>query len=362
MNTKACIYCGRAEKKFCKAHILPKSLGKFENQPTLLEKVCAECDTEIGKFEDQFTHTGLAALFRPQLGLAGDEHRSPFRRPFAGHGPIDMTIKYPGTNDDVLLEPTGDQDNNKLPLAMFLPQLRVIYADGKKKRIRINPESFTTAEVLQITGETIPKQIEMFGLTNEEYENICEAFRQAGIPLSDEQQVTPPTNKSVIPVVTRGTFSYDKRYFQAIAKIAFHYYLGMNLSNRYLNGSEDVFNPVRRFIRYGEGDPESFVSQKEGYFIDDLRIGWKPPFYGHIFVSEVSNKCIKVKAQFFVGPDIDPPYYEVLLCRKPFIISIQPTIFGHNYVYIEPSKRKQYAGTMHELGVNNRIIIPSRVR
>lgn len=359
MKTKACIYCGASDKKFCKAHILPQSLGKFENQPTLLERVCPDCDNKIGEFEDQFAHTGLAALLRPTIGLVQDKNRSPFRRGHVGHGPIDMKNKYLGI-DDVLFEPNGVGDVD-LPPGIPLPQLHLIYADGKKKCIRINPSSITSAKVLQYIGETPLKQMVVLGVKNEEYENICVAFRQAGIPLSDEQQVSPPTGKPVIPVVTRGTFTYDKRYFQAITKIAFHYYLGMNLSNCYLNGSEDVLNPVRRFIRYGEGSPEMFVSQRQGYFVDDLRNGWRPPYYGHIFVAEVSNRCIKVKEQFFVGPNIDPPYYEVLLCQKPFIISIQPTIFGHNYAYIEPSKRKQYSGTMHQLGVNNRIIIPSRV-
>lgn len=360
-KAKACIYCGETDKKFCKAHILPLNLGAFENQPTLLNRVCADCDTEIGKYEEHFTHTGYAALIRPRLGLAQDKNRSPFRRRFAGHGPIDEKSNYLGT-EDVLLEPDGVGDND-LPPAMPLPQLHLIYTDGNKKCIRINPESFTSGEVSKIIGEAMPIQIQFFGLYKEQYEHIIGAFRQAGISLPEEQEVHPPTDKPVLPILTRVVFTYDKRrYFQAIAKIAFHYYLGMNLDNCYLNGSEDVFNPVRRFIRYGEGNPESFVIQKEGYFIDidDLRIGWRPPFYGHIFVAEVSNKHIKVKAQFFVGPDIDPPYYEVLLCQKPFIIKIQPTIFGHNYVYTEPSKRKLYIGTIHQLGVNNRIIIPSR--
>jgi hypothetical protein len=349
------------DKKFCKAHILPKSLGPFKNQPTLSEKVCADCDTAIGKVEDQFTHTGLAALLRPQLGLVKDEHRSPFRRSFAGHGPIDITIKYPGTNDDVLLEPIGPKDCELTPV-LPIPQLHLIYTDGKKKCIRIKHRSLTSKEVLNLIGEKRPKQIAVFGVTNEEYKKICKAFCQAGIPLSEEKQVRPPADKPVIPVVGRGHYSYDKRYIQAIAKIAFHYYLGMNLGNCYMYGSEDVFNPLRRFILYGEGNPETFVIHKNGYFVDDLRIGWRPQFYGHIFLAEVSNNYIKVKAQFFVGPDIDPPYYEVILCKKPFIISIQSTIFGHNYAYIEPSKRKQYAGTIHQLGFNNRIIIPSRVR
>ena len=339
---------------------MPLSLGTFENQPTLLNKVCAECDNRIGNYEDHFTHTGLAALLRPTIGLAEDKNRSPFRRGHVGHKPIDMKINYLGT-DDVLLEPDGIRDSDLSPV-MPLPQLHLTYADGKKKPIRIKPESFTSADVSRIIGETIPKQIAVFGVTNEQYKLICDAFCQAGRTLNGKQEVRPPTDKPVLPVLTTGTFTFDKRYFQAIAKIAFHYYLGVNLGNCYMNGSEDVFNPVRQFIRYGEGDPKSFVIQKEGYFIDDLRIGWRPPFYGHILIAEVSNKCIKVKAQFFVGPDIDPPYYEVLLCQKPFIISIQPTTFGHNYVYIEPKKRRKYAGTIHQLGVNNRIIIPSRFR
>lgn len=362
MKTRACIYCGRLDKTFCKAHILPRSLGKFENQPTLLQKVCVECDNEIGNSEDHFTHTGLAALLRPVIGLTRNKIRSPFRRGHVGHGPIDMKMDYPGTDDVVLVEPDDGVGDSELPLVQLLPQLHFIYADGKKKCIRIEPESFASTDVLQIIGERIPKQVAVFGVTNEQYDHVCEAFRQAGLPLSGRQEVRPASDKEVLPILAKGTFSCDKRYFQAIAKIAFHYYLGMNLGNCYLNGSEDVFNSVRRFIRYGDRDVESFVIQKNGYFIDDLRTGWRPPSYGHIFVAEVNNKCIKVKAQFFVGPDIDPPHYEVLLCQRPFVVSIPPTIFGHNYAYVEPSERKQYAGTIHELGVNNRIIISSQLR
>ena len=357
MKKKVCIYCGRSDKKFCRAHILPQNLGKFKNQPTLLEKVCAECDNKIGEFEDQFAHSGLAALLRPKIGLTKDKNRSPFRRGHLGHKPIDMKNKYLGI-DDVLFEPDGVGDGD-LPPAMPLPQLHFIYSNNKKKCFRIKPESFTSTEVSRLIGNTRPVQMAAFGLTPQEYEHICDAFRQAGLTLSGTQEIHPPSDKEVLPILAQGTTSCDKRFFQAVAKIAFHYYLGMNLSNCYMDGTEDVFDPLRRFIRFSKGTLETFVSQREGYFVDDLRNGWKPPYYGHIFVAEVSNKCINVKAQFFVGPDIDPPYYEVLLCQKPFILRIKPTIFGHNYVYIKPSKRTQYAGMMHQLGVNNRIIIPS---
>jgi hypothetical protein len=357
MKKKACIYCDEANKKFCKAHILPQSLGKFKNQPTLLGKVCAECDNEIGKCEDQFTHTGIAALLRSRIGVSQDRSRSPFRRGHVGHGPIDAKTKYLGIND-VLLEPDGIGDGDLCP-GIPLPQIHLIYADGKKDCIRINPESFAPDDMLHVSKKGL-KQVAVFGVTNEEYKRICAVFSETGLPLSGTQEIRPQTEKTVLPVLAEVTTTYDKRYFQAIAKIAFHYYLGMKLDNCYLNGSEDIFRLFRRFIRYGEGDPESFVTQKNGYFIDDLRTGWRPPFYGHIFITEVNNRRITVKAQFFVGPDIDPPYYEVLLCQKPFTAFIPSTIFGHNYVYIEPRKRKQYAGTIHQLGVNNRIIIPSR--
>jgi hypothetical protein len=112
--------------------------------------------SRIGKYEEHFTHTGSATLVRPRLGLAQDKNRSPFRRRFAEHEPIDMQTNYLGT-DDVLLEPDGVGDKG-LPPVMPLPQLHLIYADGKKKRVRIDPESFTSEEVLQIIGETIPKK------------------------------------------------------------------------------------------------------------------------------------------------------------------------------------------------------------
>ncbi|MBN2590053.1 MAG: hypothetical protein JXA96_09330 [Sedimentisphaerales bacterium] len=357
---RTCIYCGESNKKFCKAHILPRSLGKFQNQPTLLEKVCAECDTEIGKSEDQFTHNGFAALLRPLLGLSLDKKRSPFRRRFAGQGPIEMQTEYLGL-EDVLFEPDGIGDAI-LPPTMPLPQLHFIYANGENKRIRIQPETLTSEDILKIIRNNMPKQIIAYGLNDDELERIWDICRQAGISISEEIPIRLSSTQSVIPIKVKGRFTCDQRFFQAIAKIAFHYYLGMNLEYCYHNGSESIFNPLRQFIRYGKGNPELFVTQKNGYFVDDFLNGWRPQFYGHLFVLDLCNKNIIVKVQFFVGPNINLPYYEVLLCENPFIINIQPRKTGHNYSYIEPNKRKQYAGTIHKLGVNNFIILPNKTQ
>jgi hypothetical protein len=116
----SCIYCGKC-KNFCEAHIVPESLGKFKNMPKQKSLVCADCDYEIGKAEEQLAKCSSEAIFRVHLDIQGKKkHKksSPFRRKHAGQGPIELKTKIPGRNYEVLVEPLGDGKN-----VQPLPQL-----------------------------------------------------------------------------------------------------------------------------------------------------------------------------------------------------------------------------------------------
>jgi len=351
-NVKKCIYCGAVNPAWAKAHIMPRLMGTFKNQPTLGERICVDCDHEVGKCEEHLAKCTINGVLLKHLGLTG-RHKyrsSAFRRGHSGQGPIRMTTRVPGYAHEVRVEPIGDSKNVDI-----IPQLILVDACGGREEIAIeNPNCISLGEwkiLLYMCREGRVKDLEAIGLADNQVALIIHIFQKIGLTFDPPQEATIPRFSGTI--LTEGTLKYDERYFRAIAKIAFHYYLAFNDLNHC--GSEDIFEPVRSFIRYGHGKVDTFVTEKKGHFVEDMKQGWRPPTYGHILFAETTSQLILVKVQPFVGPDYEPPYYDALLSEKPFAIFVPKSSFGHNYSYLEAHQRKQYCGTMHKLAVASRI-------
>lgn len=353
----SCIYCQRSDIEFCRAHVLPRGLGNFQDQPTLVEKVCAKCDSIIGQYEDQFIHCGIAAFMRPRLGLRG---RSAFRRGHVGQDSIELKTTDPISGYEILVEPTEEvQPAHEMHQCKALPQLVLEDSEGKTSIVKLFHDdglkeisASTLKEDVKKTGLNGRLRITAFGLTQEQEEYIFSLLKVEETEVSGKKG-----EPQVIPVKSQAQVTCDKRYFQAVAKIAFHYYL---ISEDCLHdGYEDKFEPIRRFILNGEGEIEDFVQTRRGYLTRDTANGWRPKYYGHIFVGNVNRRAIDIKLKFFIGPDCDLPYYDVTVCKNPFAILLRHFSFGHNYVYYEPGESKHgYKGIMQKLGAANRIILP----
>lgn len=356
-NKNSCIYCSNT-KDLCKsAHIIPRLFGKFKNQPTLKYKVCKACDEEFGKCEEQLAKCGPEALFRYNLGLKGRHRKkshSPFKRKHSGHGPIQMKVTIPYTEHQALVEPIGDGHNCRL-----LPQIIVIGESGDNDCIQIeNAEELTVDQLKTMIFSakvSRPVQIRYVMLKDSEVDHIDSLLKKAKLHVSDEFDDNVKPFKTIVRAA--GTLTYDERYFRAIAKIAFHYYVVFNNFNH--TGGEACFDPVKRFIRYGEGQAKTFISQEQGFLVKDVERGWRPPTYGHIIVCSCAFQFIEVKIQFFLGPQYDPPIHTVRLGSKPLMIESTSMTFGHNYVYSDYSGAViGYDGTFHRLAIAERIIIP----
>lgn len=353
----SCIYC-KSTKNLCKsAHIVPRLFGKFKNQPTLKNKVCKQCDEEIGKCEEQLAKCGPEALFRYNLGLKGRHRRkspSPFQRKHSGHGPIQMKVTIPNTEHQAIVEPIGDGYNCRL-----LPQIIVIGKSGDNDCVLIdNAEELTIDELKKLiytANVSQPVQIRYVMLPDSAVEHINRLLKEAKLYVSDEfDDKVKPFNGIVS---ASGSITYDERYYRAIAKVALHYYIKFNNFNH--TGEESFFEPIKRFIRYGEDKTHTLVSQQKGFLVKDIERGWRPPTYGHIIIGSCASQFIEVKIQFFLGPQYDPPIHIVKLGRKPLMIERPSMTFGHNYVYaFDTNAINGYDGTFHRLAVAERIIIP----
>jgi hypothetical protein len=355
-----CIYCNQAND-LCKAHIIPESLGSFNDLPKQKDLVCAACDNEIGKAEEQLAKCGFEAIMREHLGITGKKkHKknSPFRRKYAGQGPIELKATFPGWNFEVLVEPMGDGKNTKP-----LPQLVLINTDGEYNSIRLAEPKKTSLENLKsaldcssIKGDFRVIPIEM---TDDEIDYIFNLLENIGTSferLPDLTDDVSPERKCYPSVLVKGSIAVDARYFRAIAKIGLHYFLQYS---DYFSGHENCLGQIKRFIRYGEGKIEQFVNQERGSLVSDIKHGFRPKYYGHFIIGDFRNNTATAYIQLFIGHDANPPYYRITIATNCLLIILPDTTFGHFFSYYPPEKRSHYAGEMQPLGAANKIQMPN---
>jgi len=353
-----CIYCGKS-KNFCDAHIMPECLGKFKGLPLQKELVCSECDGQIGKAEEQLAKCGVEAIFKTHLNIKGKKkHKSTssFRRKHAGQGPIELKTIYPGEDYKVLVEPIGDGEN-----VQPLPQLVLI--DSKKSHycVRLpNPEKTTIEYVKKeicLSGLKGKLRIETVGLTNKEIDYIFGLLKLLDNSMNEESNPDHehPAKKVYPNVLVEGPIKVDVRYFRAIAKIGFHYFLQYS---EYFNGHEECFLSLKQFIRYGKGEIENFVEQKRGNLVSDLKYGFRPKYYGNFIIGDFQDNRATAYVQLFIGQDSDPPYYKITLATNCLYTQLDKNTFGHFFSYNTPENRGQYTGEIQKLGVANKIQLP----
>lgn len=355
-----CIYCGKSEN-FCQAHIVPECLGKFKGQPKQKKLICSDCDHEIGRAEEQLAKCSAEAIFRAHLSIRGKkkhEQTSSFRRGHAGQGPIELKAPLPDRDYDVLVEPLGDGKN-----VHPLPQLVLIDSEKKHYCIRLSKPEKTTIEYLrkEIRKSSLKKgnlRVETVGLTNEEIEFVFGLLKTMDMSFNEEPipyHEKFPGTQFYPKVSVQGPIKVDVRYFRSIVKIGFHYFL--QYSN-YFNGHEKCFIPVKRFIRYGKGKIEEFVTQHRGNLVSDLNYGLRPKYYGHFIIGDFQNNRATSYVQLFLGRDNNPPYFKITLATNCLHIRLERRTSGHFYCYYPPENRSQYTGEIQQLGVANKIHVP----
>jgi hypothetical protein len=144
------------------------------------------------------------------------------------------------------------------------------------------------------------------------------------------------------------TCEYTEKYFQGIAKIAFHYFL--QYFGNY-NGHEKEFDGIKKFIMNG-GVVEDWVTRCNGSFIEDFKgsIIIAPHVYGHFFVAEDNGEYIFVKLMFFAGPKgINNMHHVVRIANKHGAIVMPRKVIGHQILYFNEKNGEGHIGEINEL-------------
>lgn len=249
-----CIYCLRLlpESQFNRDHVLPKLLGRFQENPVLHRSVCRECNDSLGKqLETWLGRDSYEALLRLRFGQKPLAELDEFH----GEG---VAIRIPPGSQwaGALLRLIAEPETGELKVDLR-PQVGVKRPADSEFRF-FTDEEFQKAPDEQIGSEK-GSTFKIVGLGQSGSEEMISMVR-ARIPRFriDGSMPSPPTGVDG-EITVAITATVNGLLTRSIAKIAFNY-----LS--YISGADFVldsaFNGIRRFIRYGEGNRRTFVSPR----------------------------------------------------------------------------------------------------
>jgi hypothetical protein len=143
-------------------------------------------------------------------------------------------------------------------------------------------------------------------------------------------------------------FTVTDRYFRAIAKIGFHYFLTKFPRFR---GDEPYFADIRNFIIKDSPLDEvpGFVTYSRELFVYQLRAGDRLNAWGHFISAESNYKDFRAKVQLFVGPETRPLVYTIQLGKNPSSIHYSEA-YGDFFGYYPAEQRGEFDGELSELG------------
>jgi hypothetical protein len=241
-----------------------------------------------------------------------------------------MTGRAPGFDYELFFEvEPGTENAYPLCQAVFEhPLFEKPRAVPIHARVKGHPEELQA--LLHEMGLDTARLTRVFA-TDDEIPWVRDLMEALGHTFPTDWSVTSlPAGK--IPLVAEVRVS--PAHFRAVAKIGFHYTLKMF---PYLTGQEPQFDPIRKFILEGVGNPDQFVVQRRDQFVKNFGSA-RPTHWMHILAVEKTYGSILAHAQFFAGPGMLPPPYAVQIGRNPARIATHNESRAHQFVLLDPAR------------------------
>jgi hypothetical protein len=336
----ACIYCGATDVTV--EHHLPRALGNFKGYVPLADRVCQRCNGICGQLDEQLCRSGSEAFFRKFLGVSGrsgHEDVNFFYRGSSRGGRLEMTGTNHDTGEEKELELVGPDSVRELRCVKLIAEdnseRTVTITDGMtpedfRKRISALGIKFFKHAYISAAPEEIPW-----------VESLFEGFKMEG--RTEWSQPSGPIMYGPLTI----KFTVTDRYFRAIAKIGFHYFLTKFPRFR---GDEPFFADIRNFIIKDcplDEVPHHIKYSREP-FVYQLRAGDRLSAWGHLICAQSDYNYFGAKIQLFVGPETRPNVYTVPLGKNPSPIHYSEA-YGDFFAYYPPEDRGDYDGEVTEL-------------
>lgn len=254
-----CIYCSveKTHVSFNREHVIHAAFGGFEGALTLVSPhdpaVCIDCNSAFSSSIDlAVTRDSVEAMLRLDSGLKSPlEVAELFRK--------SVRLQLPEENEfglgalSVTLVPTPDgSDVTVVPV----PQVRFQRKTGGFKSM--------TEKQLLASDPRMDAEIDAAAKKDLFWPSYDEGARERLIALLDKYDLPFVPGESFNPPPDQEAdfeahIGLDRLIARAIAKIAFNYLAKMSGMSELSFVENRDFDPIRRFVRYGDGQPSSFV-------------------------------------------------------------------------------------------------------
>ena len=303
-----CIYCGALGDS--REHWLPRGFGSIKGLTPLQDRLCSRCNNALGhELDEAILRTGPTGFVRWALKIEGRHGKTvnPFHyRVMGKESATTLTMRSPSGDYEILAESYTDADGRGH--ARLLRQLVFKKNDGELVPVPF-PPAYDAARLRALVKERGVEGAKLefvylgVGEGPDDFEDIRRVLTDAVGKFGANVYYGEGPSGGKKEVLLRAGISLP--YLRGLAKIGFHYYLAVCRTH---TGAELLFQPIRQFIRHGEGDWHSFVSLTVPQFIGQLAEGQVPECWSHFFGCNKVNGELVVAVQFFVGPDhLMPP-------------------------------------------------------
>jgi len=246
-SLRKCIYCleEKPAEEFNREHVINEAFGTYDEDTMTLDCVCRDCNQALGDSIDLCLARGTyEGLHRLRLSVRKPEEK--------------VIADAKARLDEVLLVMPGPLDGILLDI--------ILSADGTMKVVPIPQVGFRRTDngqwinlplkrFLEGGKPDLPKCDKIRSLCNsdEQTEQFKSKVAEYELPLTGAPESLPAPGDDVWVDVR---WHITEAVRRSIAKIAFNY-AAHNQGAAFVLKAH--FDPVRRFIRYGEGDCLDFV-------------------------------------------------------------------------------------------------------
>ncbi|MFM9329084.1 HNH endonuclease [Paenibacillus mesotrionivorans] len=256
-----CIYCLEEKPKSAftkREHVLPQAFGLFENNFTLIDTVCDECNQYYGNtLELPLARDSYEGMLRFNHGIkqakeykgTGKQARLRFR---VAEGPLKGAITYREYSSE----------KNEVVMMLARNQIGFLQGDTQEWLFFLLYEIPTKEELMKLGVDL--NSAGSITLLECDIELATERLAMQGISFKVEGDRSGRNESDTGLFQMQGTI--DTVIYRAIAKIAFNYFT-------YLNGSKlallEEFDAIRRYVRLGELPEYQIVSLVERAILGD---------------------------------------------------------------------------------------------
>lgn len=246
MSTSECIYCLRSLPlaAFTKEHVLPQAFGTYENNLTLTQSVCCDCNQFFGDhLESVLAEGSFEAVRRLDYGIRSPEAARYLRRDrvsfsLSGGKWDGLAMSLQGDNTDLFVSP--------------VPQVRFAKKDDSGW-VHVTEQELESTESLP--QEINTKQMILLYDSQETKKRLIQALSRLGVDFQEEEGgflSRDNVRDGWVVVETQ----IDEVILRCMAKIAFNY-LAKTAGDEFVKKSD--FDSIRSFIREGIRPKHDFV-------------------------------------------------------------------------------------------------------